>query len=91
MKIIYADYMWNGSFIANNLQSVNELLGNYQMAVYQYNNPYVSGFVNLQPTRNIDSTVVKKVPVTAPHAGSLFDNEMNPLDYLDVSFGFLFH
>ena len=57
------------------------------MVVYQYNNPYVSGFVNPQPNRNIyihsselsnynqvnlrtgGSTVVKKVPVTAPHAG----------------------
>ena len=103
MKIIYADYIWNGSFNANNLQSVNEVLGNYQMVVYQYNNPYVSGFVNLQPIRNIyihssqlsnynqvnlrtgDSTVVKKVPVTAPHSGLIFDSELNPLDYLDVS------
>ena len=87
MKISYADYIWNGSFHAKILQSANEVLGNYQMAVYQYNNPYVSGFVNLQPIRNIyihssqlsnynqvnlrtgDSTVVEKVPVTAPHAG----------------------
>ena len=53
MKLTYANYIWNGSFNANNLQSVNEVLGNYQIAVYQYNNPYVSGFVNLQPIRNI--------------------------------------
>ena len=103
MKIIYDDYIWNGSFNANNLQSVNEVLGNYQMVVYQYNNPYVSGFVNLQPFRNMyihssqlsnynqvhlrtgDSTVAKKVPVTAPHSGLIFDSELNPLDYLDVS------
>ena len=104
MKIIYADYIWNGSFNANNLQSVHEVLGNYQIAVYQYNNPYVSGFVNLQTIRNIsihssqlssynqinlrtgDSTVVKKVPVTAPHAGIIFDGDgVNALDYLDVS------
>ena len=103
MKLTYADYIWNGTFDANNLQSVNEVLGNYQMVVYQYNNPYVSGFVNLQPIRNIyihssqlsnynqvnlrtgDSTVVKKVPVTAPHAGIVFDSELHPLDYLDVS------
>ena len=103
MKLTYADYIWNGSFDVNNLHSVNEVLGNYQMVVYQYNNPYVSGFVNLQPIRNIyihssqlsnynqvnlrtgDSTVVKKVPVTAPHAGIVFDSELNPLDYLDVS------
>ena len=103
MKLTYADYIWNGSFNANNLQSVNEVLGNYQIVVYQYNNPYVSGFVNLQPIRNIyihssqlsnynqvnlrtgDSTVVKKVPVTAPHAGIVVDSELNPLDYLDVS------
>ena len=73
------------------------------MIVYQYNNPYVSEFINLRPIRNIylhssqlsknnqvnlrtgDSTVVKKVPVTAPHAGIVFDSELNPLDYLDVS------
>ena len=103
MKLTYADYIWNGSFDVNNLHSVNEVLGNYQVAVYQYNNPYVSGFINLQPIRHIyihssqlsnynqvnlrtgDSTVVKKVPVTAPHAGIVFDNELNPLDYLDVS------
>ena len=103
MKLTYADYIWNGSFDVNNLHSVNEVLGNYQVVVYQYNNPYVSGFINLQPIRNIyihssqlsnfnqvnlrtgDSTVVKKVPVTAPHAGIVFDNELNPLDYLDVS------
>ena len=72
MKLAYADYIWNGTFDANNLQSVNEVFGNYQMVVYQYNNPYVSGFV--------DSTVVKKVPVTAPHAGIVFDSELNPLD-----------
>ena len=36
MKILYSDYIWNGSFNANNLQSFNEVLGNYQMAVYQY-------------------------------------------------------
>ena len=103
MKLTYADYIWNGSFDVNNLHSVNEVLGNYQVVVYQFNNPYVSGFINLQPIRNIyihssqlsnynqvnlrtgDSTVVKKVPVTAPHAGIVFDNELNPLDYLDVS------
>ena len=103
MKTIYADEIWNGSFNANNLQSVNEVLGNYQMAVYQYNTPYVSGFANLQPIRHIyihssqlsnynqvnlrtgDSTVVKKVPVTAPRSGLIFDSELNPLDYLDVS------
>ena len=85
------------------MQSVNEVLGNYQAAVYQYNNPYVSEFTSLQPIRNIyihssqlsnynqvnlrtgDSTVVKKVPVTAPHSGLIFDSELNPLDYLDVS------
>ena len=95
--------IWNGSFNVNNLQSVNEVLGNFQVAVYQYNNPYVSEFINLQPIRNNythssqlsnynqvslrtgDSTIVKKVSVTAPHAGIVFDNEMNPLDYLDVS------
>ena len=74
------------------------------MNVYQYGNAYVSGFVNLQPIRNIyihssqlsnynqvnlrtgDSTVVKKVPVTAPHAGIIFDGDgVNALDYLDVS------
>ena len=89
-------------FDANNLQSANEVVENYQMVVYQYNNPYVSDFLNLQP-RNIyihssqlssynqinlrtgDSTIVKKVPVTAPHAGIVFDNGMNPMDYLDVS------
>ena len=27
----------------------------------------------------------KRVPVTAPHAGVVFDNEMNPIDYVDVS------
>ena len=54
MKIIYADYIWNGSFNANNLQSVNEVLRNYQVAFYQYNNPYVSEFIYLQPVRNID-------------------------------------
>ena len=103
MKIIYESYIWIGSFDANDLKSVNEVLGNYQMNVYQYGNAYVSGFVNLQPIRNIyihssqlsnynqvnlrtgDSTVVKKVPVTAPHAGLVFDSELNPLDYLDVS------
>ena len=103
MRLTYADYIWNGSFNVNNLLSVNEVFGNYQMAVYQYNNPYVSGFVNLQPMRNIyihssqlsnynqvnlrtgGSTAVRKVPVTAPHAGIVFDNELNPLDYLDVS------
>ena len=103
MKIIYESYIWIGSFDANDLKSVNEVLGNYQMNVYQYGNAYVSGFVNLQPIRNIyihssqlsnynqvnlrtgDSTVVKKVPVTAPHAGIVFDSELNPLDYLDVS------
>ena len=51
MKIIYESYIWIGSFDANDLMSVNEVLGNFQMAVYQYNNPYVSGFVNLQPIR----------------------------------------
>ena len=103
MKIIYADFIWNGRFDVNNLQSVNEVLGNYQVAVYQYNNPYVSEFIHLQPIRNSyvhssqlsnysqaslrtgDSTVVKKVPVTAPHAGLIFDSEVNPLDFLDVS------
>ena len=35
--------------------------------------------------RTGDSTVVKKVSVTAPHAGIVFDNELNPLHYLDVS------
>ena len=103
MRLTYTDYIWNGSFNVNNLQSVNEVLGNYQIAVYQYNNPYVSEFINLQPIRNMyihssqlsnynqvnlrtgDSTIVKKVPVTAPHAGIVFDNEMNPLDYLHVS------
>ena len=103
MKLTYADYIWNGTFDANNLQSANEVLGNYQMVVYQYNNPYVSGFVNLQPIRNVyihssqlsnynqvncstgNSTIVKKVPVTAPHSGIIFDGEMNPLDYLDIS------
>ena len=83
MKLTNTDYIWNGSFNVNNLQAVNEVLGNYQVAVYQYNNPYVSEFINLQPIRNIyirssqlssynqvslrtgDSTVVKKVPVTA--------------------------
>ena len=74
------------------------------MNVYQYNNRYVSGFINLQPIRNNyihssqlsnytqvnlrtgDSTVVKKVPVTAPHTGIIFDgNGVNALDYLDVS------
>ena len=35
--------------------------------------------------RTGDSTVVKKVPVTAPHSGLIFDSELNPLDYLDVS------
>ena len=103
MKIIYESYIWIGSFDANDLKSVNEVLANYQMNVYQYGNAYVSGFVNLQPIRNIyihssqlsnynqvslrtgDGTVVKKVPVTAPHAGIVFDSELNPLDYLDVS------
>ena len=115
MKPTCADYIWNGSFNANRLQSVNEVLGNYQMAVYHYNNPYVSGFVNLQPIRKIyiyiyiyihiyiynhssqlsnynqenlrtgDSTMVKKIQVTAPHSGLIFGSELNPLDYLDVS------
>ena len=103
IKLIYGDCIWNVSFDANNVQSVHEVLGNYQMNVYQYNKPYVSGFVNLQPIRNIyvhssqlsnynqanlrtgDSTVVKKLPVTAPHAGIVFNHEMNPIDYLDVS------
>ena len=35
--------------------------------------------------RTGDSTVVKKVQVTAPHSGLVFDSELNPLDYLDVS------
>ena len=35
--------------------------------------------------RTGDSTVVKKVQVTAPHSGLIFDSELNPLDYLDVS------
>ena len=35
------------------LRSVNEVLGNFQVAVYQCGNAYVSGFVNLQPSRNI--------------------------------------
>ena len=39
--------------MSNNLRSANEVLGNYQVAVYQYNNPYVSEFINLQPIRNI--------------------------------------
>ena len=104
MKIIYESYIWIGRFDANDLKSVNEVLGNYQMNVYQCGNAYVSGFVNLQPIRNIyihssqlsnynqvnlrtgDSTVVKKVPVTAPHAGIIFDGDgVNALDYLDVS------
>ena len=103
MKLIYDDYIWNGSFDVNSLHSVNEALGNYQVAVYQYNKPFVSEFINLQPIRNIsihssqlsnynqenlrtgDSTVVKKVPVTALHVGIVFDNELNPRDYLDVS------
>ena len=103
IQIIYESYVWVGSFDVNDLKSVNEVLGNYQMNVYQYGNAYVSGYVNLQPIRNIyihssqlsnynqvnlrtgDSTIVKKIPVTAPHAGIVFDNEMNPLDYLDVS------
>ena len=95
--------IWNGSFNANNVQSVNEVLGNYQMAVYQNNNSYIYGWVNLQPIRYIyihssqlsnynqvnlrtgDCTVVKKVPVTAPYSGLIFDSELNPLGYLDVS------
>ena len=40
---------------------------------------------NQENLRTGDSTVVKKVPVTAPHAGIVFDSELNPLDYLDVS------
>ena len=55
MKLTYADYIWNGSFDVNNLHSVNEVLGNYQTVVYQYNNPHVSGFINLQPIRNLFS------------------------------------
>ena len=113
---MYESCIWIGSFDANDLKSVNEVLGNCQMNVYQYGNAYVSGFVNLQHIRNIyihssqssnynqvnlrtgDSTVVKKVPVTAPHAGITFDGDgVNALDYLDVSkrtlnnwkFGFL--
>ena len=36
--------------------------------------------------RTGDSTVVKKVPVTAPHVGIIFDGDgVNALDYLDVS------
>ena len=35
--------------------------------------------------RTGDSTIVKRAPATAPHAGIVFDNEMNALDYLDVS------
>ena len=53
MKLTYTDYSWNRTFDANNLRSVNEVLGNYQVAVYQYNNPDVSEFINLQPMRNI--------------------------------------
>ena len=33
MKLTYADYIWNRSFNVNNLQSANEVLGNYQVAV----------------------------------------------------------
>ena len=53
MNIIYADYILNGSFDANKLRSVTEVFGNYQTAVYQYNNPYVSECINLQPIRNV--------------------------------------
>ena len=102
LNIIYESYIWVGSFDVNDVKSVNEVLGNYQMNVYQYNNPYVSGFINLQPIKNIyihssqlsnynqknlrtgDSTTVKKVPMTAPHAEIVFDSELNHLDYLDV-------
>ena len=55
MKIIYADYVWNGSFDCNNLRSVNEVLKNYQMAVHQYNNPSVFEFISVQPIRNMYS------------------------------------
>ena len=34
-------------------RSVDEVLRNYQVAVYQYNNPYVSELINLQPMRNM--------------------------------------
>ena len=53
MKLIYADIIWDGSFKANNLQFANEVLGNYRMVVYQHKNPYVSGYINLQPIRNM--------------------------------------
>ena len=103
VKTINNEVFWTGSFDVNNLKSVNEVLGNYKVNVYQYGTPYVSGYINLQPIRNIyihssqlsnyhhvnlatlDSTVVKKVPVSAPHSGIIFDSELNPLDYLDIS------
>ena len=41
MNLTYADYIWNGSFNVNNLQSDDEVLGTDQMNVCQYNNPSV--------------------------------------------------
>lgn len=85
MKKVYVDYIWNGSLDANSLRSVNEVGNNqiavYQhdnpyVSEFLNLQPIRSILHSFQLSNynqvncsTCDTTIIKKVPITAPHAG----------------------
>ena len=100
---------WNGSWAgaaynASNPMAITDLINHIdgRASFFTQTIPFTSGYVNLQPIRNIymsitnlgtfktigpmgESTIIKKVPVTAGDNEMIFAGVTSAGDYLDCS------
>ena len=92
---------WTGvGFNASNLQSINELVGNY--TAKQHATSFETGIVDLRRYHNIyisspnlssfstlgprgEGSIIKKIPVTTEYGFTIIDNVVAPHDWVDVS------
>lgn len=84
-----------------NLKSCNDIISNVISGPYNKNNPFVSGFVNCQNVHHVyicssnlgynnygprgERNFLKKVSMSAPFGDIVYDKELEPDDWTDVS------
>ena len=101
LKLTGIHEKYNNLYNINSINDINEILGNYSYKLIIFPNNYTSQSLNLQSINNIylssnlgnynsigprlESSIIKKIPVTANKNSFIFDQVLTANDYGDCS------
>ena len=101
LKLTGIHEKYNNLYNINSINDINEILGNYSYKLIIFPNNYTSQSLNLQSINNIylssnlgnynsigprlESSIIKKIPVTSNKNSFIFDQVLTANDYGDCS------